>query len=296
MNMEKNGFFRSSILLLKSRKEVIFGISWCATFATIVAGKGIPPLTTSFLSIIGFLMLSLSVYIYNDITDREMDAFSKEEKKKGRPIAHGIVSVKNAKQFVLITGLLGLGIFFIMSRIGFTIGFIYYVLLILYSYPAVHFKRMYIIKNIVTAFSMPTAFLISGATIENTISMTTFFVAFAYYCFNFLVIPALADSLDVEEDLAFNVKTIGNTLSWRQNVILYNLGMLFILSSTLVTYFFFNFHYVAPIMMTGFCILAIVHSLRLINEDISSAAIKLRPFGYSVVILSPIIFALGAAF
>lgn len=294
--MEKKGLFKSSIILFKSRKEVVFALSWTATFATIIAGKGIPPLTKSFLFIIAYVMINLSVYIYNDITDKEMDAYSKEEKKKGRPIAHGIVSVKNATSFVIVTGLLGLSIFFMMSRLVFAIGLTYYVILFLYSHPIVRFKKMYIVKNIVTALSMPTAILAGGVLIENSLSQSISFLAFAYFGLAFLVLPALADSLDIEEDLAFKVKTIGNTLSWKQNLILYDIGMLFILTCTLLAYRLYDIHYISPLIMAGLSISAMAHSLKFINEDVSIASVKLRPVGYAVVIFSPLIFALGAIF
>ena len=209
--MGKNSFLSSSVILIKSRKEVVFSVSWTAAIASIIAGRGFPPITISFLSILAILMINLSVYIYNDIIDRDMDAFSKQDKKKSRPIAHGVVSVTNAKKFIYLTGILGLGFCLMLNTTVFGIGLIYYILLILYSYPSVRFKTMYIIKNLITSLIMPAAFLMSGVAVENKISVNMSFLALAYFILSFSVLPAAADMLDVEEDLAFNIRTIGNT-------------------------------------------------------------------------------------
>ena len=168
--MEKHGFLESSIILFKSRKEIMFSVSWIAALATIIAGRGFPPITISFLSIVSIMMINLSVYIYNDLIDREMDAFSQQEKKKTRPIAHGEVSEINAKRCILLAGLLGLGSCLLLSSTVFTIGLIYYILLFLYSYPGVRFKTKYIIKNLITSLVLPAAFLISGVAVENRLS------------------------------------------------------------------------------------------------------------------------------
>ena len=296
ITMEKKGFFESSILLFKSRKEIIFAVTWTGTLATIIAGKGIPPLTESFLSIIAVMLIVLSVYIYNDVVDREMDAYSEQEKKKGRPIAHGIVSETNAMRFVYLTGLIGLSLCLMLNRVVFSIGFVYYILLFLYSYPSVRFKKMYIIKNLITSLLMPTAFLISGAAVENTLSISMSFLAFAYYILTFLVIPAIADMLDVEEDLAFNVKTLGNTLSWKQNLILYNIGILVLVVSSAISYLLFDISYFVPIITSVVGISLMAYSYKLRNESGLTASYKLRPVSYALILINPLLLALGAAF
>jgi 4-hydroxybenzoate polyprenyltransferase len=294
--MEKNNFLESSILLIKSRKEIAFAITWITTCATIIAGKGIPPIINSFLVIISMLMLCLSVYIYNDITDREMDAFSKQDKKKGRPIAHGVVSVSYAKRFVYVTGLLGLALCFMINRIVFSIGAVYYIVLILYSYPGVRFKKKYVWKNIVTSLTMPAIFLIGGVAIEGKISPIIIFLSFTYYIFGFLVLPAIADSLDIEEDLEFNIKTIGNQLSWRKSVLLFIIGILLLVGSTVTSYLVFNMSYISPLLTTIIGVPVILYSVKLLSESGLTASYKLRPYGYLLVVLTPLIFTLGAVF
>ena len=78
----------------------------------------------------------------------------------------------------------------------------------------------------VSALIMPTAFLIVGSAIEYRISSNMLLLSGTYYLLTVFLQPAIADMLDYEEDLAFNVKTIGNTLSWKQNLVLFNIGIM----------------------------------------------------------------------
>ena len=296
MLMGKNGLFTSSIALIKSRKEVVFAITWTTSFATIIAGKGFPLITKSFLSIMALMMMSLSVYIYNDLVDREMDAYSNQEKKKRRPIANGKVSQNIASKFIIVTGLLGLGLCYMINTTVFVIGATYSIIMYLYSYPLIRFKTVYILKNVVTSIVLPMAFLIGGAAIQNTVSTTMLFLFLTFYVFMFSILPAGADCLDLVEDKAFNVKTIGGTLSWRQNVYLFNFGILIIIAGAAISYIFFNMSYYTPILMTAFGLPVMKYTLGLAKENGETAAYKLRPVGYGFLMLTPLIITLGAVF
>ena len=294
--MVKNGFFTSSIALIKSRKEIAFVVTWTTALATIISGKGIPPITQSFLSIIATFMIVMSVYIYNDVIDREMDAYSEQEKKKTRPIAHGKVSETNAMRFVYLTGLIGLGLSLMLSRIVFNIALTYCFFMFLYSHPSVRFKSRYIIKTIVSCLLLPTAFLIGGAAVENTISTTMLFLAFAWYALSFLVSPSIADMLDAEEDLAFNIKTIGNTLSWKQNLILYNIGIIVLIASSAISFLLYDISFFVPIITSVAGITLMAFSYKLRNENGLTASHKLRPVSSILLMLNPLLLALGAVF
>lgn len=294
--MEKISFFESSLALIKSRKEVILRVMWITTLATIISGKGIPPLTKSLLSILAVMMINLSVYIYNDIIDRKIDAYSYKEEKKGRPIANEKVSVESAMIFVKITGLMGLAMCYMINITVFNIGIIYSAILYLYSYPIVRFKTIYILKNVITSIVLPVGFLIGGVAIENTISTNLLFLFFTYYALMFFVIPAGADCLDLEEDKTFDVKTIGGTLSWRQNVYLFNIGVIIIIASAALSHYLFGMSFISPILMSVFGIPVMFYTLSLSNENGITASYKLGPVGYAFLLLTPLIITLGAIF
>lgn len=294
--MENKGFIESSRILINSRKDILFAVTWTAALSSIISGKGVPPVSESLMSIVAVLMIVLSVYIYNDIVDREMDAYSEQDKKKGRPLAHGLVSINNAMKLVYLSGIIGLGLCFLLGRIVFIIGFTYYSLVFLYSYPKVRFKTKYIIKNLVTSLLMPTAFLISGASVEQRVSQSIFLLASTYYLMTVLLIPSIADMLDYDEDIAFNVKTLGNSLNWTQNLILYNFGIMVLIVGNLMLYYWYGTNVYSTLItcVIGFGLMGYSYKLR--NEQGQEASYKLRPVSYGVILLHPLILAIGAIF
>lgn len=294
--MDKQELITSSLTLMKSRKEVIFGISWTTALATLIAGNGFPSITKSFLSIIAMTLLSLSVYIYNDITDCEMDSYSNQEKKKGRPIAHGKVAVNFAHKFVTITALLGMLVCAYLGSTVLIIGISFFIIFYLYSYPKVRFKKMFVIKNLVTALLMPTAFLIGGVAINGIITGNILFYSLAYFILMFSFAPASADWLDYEEDIAFKIKTIGNTYSWKQNILLFNFGILSISLTSVINYWIWGSHYLSLLLVTGFGLPIMVYSIKLSNENGLTASYKLRPYAYGYLLLTPLFIALGVLF
>lgn len=292
--INNNGFLNSIIILIKSRKEIVFAVTWTAALASIIAGEGFPPIYPTTLAILAVMMLNLSVYIYNDTIDREMDGYSEQEKKKARPIANGKVTVKNAHRFIIASGLIGIIACYLLNLSAFIIGTLYYIVLWMYSYPKIRFKTIYIVKNLVTSLVMPAAFLITGIAVENVIPFSTMFLASSYFILSFALLPAIADMLDYEEDLAFGVKTLGNTLTWKQNLMVFNIGILVIILSGLGAYIMFGMSVLVPIVLTILGVSVMGYSYKLRNESGLTASYKLRPIGYALVMLTPLVLSIGA--
>ncbi|MDD2519293.1 MAG: decaprenyl-phosphate phosphoribosyltransferase [Bacilli bacterium] len=90
-------------------------------------------------SLLGFLSFSLAasiVYIINDICDREKDRL--HEKKKGRPIASGKISVKNAVVFAIVLMLVSIALNYLattkVTQYSYAFIIIYICLNIAYSF------------------------------------------------------------------------------------------------------------------------------------------------------------------
>jgi 4-hydroxybenzoate polyprenyltransferase len=294
--LTENNIIKSFFILFNSRKEIVFAVTWGTSLATLIAGRGFPPIFISLQSIIAVAMLSLSVYVYNDIIDRDMDAYSDKEKKKGRPIAHKRVTIPTAYKFIAFTAILGLGISYIIGITTFIISLIFYIVFFLYSYPKIRFKSMFIIKNIVTSAIIPVSILIGGTAVEGRVSPTILFSAGALYIFTFFVLPAGADCLDLEEDKAFEIKTIGGTLTWKQNLILFDSGIILLTLLTIVAYKQLLFTYYTPLLIGTFGLALLIFTLKLLNEDGKEASYKLRPVGYAYLMLIPLFLAIGIIF
>ena len=292
--MKKKNFIDSSITLIISRKEIVFAVTWTASLASIIAGRGFPPVYLTLLAIFAVMMINLSVYIYNDVIDREMDAYSEQDKKRGRPLAHGEVSEKTALRFVGLTAIVGLAACYLLNLTTFSIGAAYFVILFLYSYPKIRFKTMYIVKNLITSLVMPAALLITVSAIEASISFSTLFIASSYFIMSFALLPAVADMLDYEEDLEFNVKTLGNTLSWKQNLLMFDAGVLVIIGSGIFSYIVLGMNILVPLAFSIIGIPLMLYSYMLRNESGLSASYKLRPLTYVLAMFAPLIFSIGA--
>jgi len=98
-----------------------------------IAGKGFPPLVPTLMILVAAVLVTASVYIYNDLVDADMDSMN--ENKTGRPLANGSVSKASAKLFILVTGVLGLWLSYLVSLPSFALCLSWYVVFFLYSLP-----------------------------------------------------------------------------------------------------------------------------------------------------------------
>lgn len=282
----------SWLRLVKSRLEIVFAVTLITIFSTVTAAKSLPSFSTAFFATTCMVLLSLAVYIYNDIIDRKMDAHSDKEKKKGRPIAHGRVKIRHAKIFIILTTLSGLFISIMLNLTTFIVSLVYLFILFLYSYPKVRFKKMFILKGIVTSLVLPAGVLIAAAAIEGKLSKYMIIISISYFTFLFFALPAGADSLDYEEDKAFNIKTIGNSLSWKANVFLFLLSIFSLVLSSGVLAYYFDFNYFPLIILSLVSIPISIYSLKLANKD-HNAAHKLRPFAYIYLMVAIVAMSFG---
>ena len=93
-------FLNSVKQLFISRISMAFMFSWTAAIGTIIAGRGLPPMVPTLLALGASMCIAVSVYLYNDVVDREMDAASPNKEKQERPIAAGVVPVSHAMNII----------------------------------------------------------------------------------------------------------------------------------------------------------------------------------------------------
>ena len=239
------GFTGDFPRLFKSRLEAIFLWSWSTTIACMIAGRGFPPLVPTLTVILAAVLVTASVYIYNDIIDADMDRLN--ETKTGRPIANGTVSKASAMLFVVLTGLSGLALSYLVSLPTFAICLSWFIVFTLYSIPIVRLKKRFIIKEVTTSSGQIFTALMGGFAVSNAFNLSVIFAGLVFWLFTFLGLPAFADTLDVKEDALFGVKTIGRALNWRRKVQLMGVGVLFMMTVMPLTYAQFGFNVILPI-------------------------------------------------
>jgi 4-hydroxybenzoate polyprenyltransferase len=279
--------------MFKSRTSIVFAYSWSTAFGCLIAGGGFPPMRETILAIFASIFLTLSVYLYNDVIDREMDATSGNVAKKDRPIATGLVSPRIAMFLVLLSGALGLSITYIINLQAFAISLFFFILFSLYSFPYVRFKRMFIIKSLVTSTG-PSLFLIIGGTaVQGYTSFLVLFAAALQMGFMFTMLPGLADSFDLEEDRAFGMKTMAMVLNWRQKVLMMITGIIFVVASTLVSFQWLGLNIITPLLMVGYGLLFMRVTLKVMGSYEENSTRMVRKVAYGYFVLMPLFTLLG---
>ncbi len=283
---------KSTLALIKSRPEAIFIWSWCTLIACLIVGRGYPPLTPTFMAIGSTALLTASAYIYNDLCDAEMDRYNPD--KKTRPLASGEVSKKFATYFIAITGILGLIASFMINSMAFLFSATYYVLYMLYSWPGVRFKKMFLLKEIVTCLGWPLLALVGVYAVTGHFSLPGIFAGIMMGVFSFLGLPALSDSLDETEDEMFEVNTLARSLSWKRRIQFLGTAILIMMVVTTLTYTQLGFNTLLPITVIGSSLILLRFVVPIYNGFDRDKVQKVRTATYIYVIMSQIFIVLGS--
>ena len=243
------GFLQYIPVLLKSRVEAIFLWSWCIATSSLIAGGGFPPLTPTILIIFSMIFVVSSVYLYNDVQDKDMDGFNKI--KKDRPLPSETVPDKEAMKIIYLFGIIGLAIAYYVNITSFLLVSTYYVLYYLYSYPRVRLKMRYLGKEFVLFMGWPICSQIASYAVTNTYSLFTLYVTIMVGFYVITVGPIFGDAVDYQEDKDFGVKSFSTLLGWPRKVQLMLLGVFFNVTMTYFMYFQFKFSILIPVTVTA---------------------------------------------
>jgi len=298
MSESNQSFLNSIKTLFVSRKSMAFIYTWTAAIGALIAGRGLPAMQPTFLAMGASLFITMSVYLYNDVVDREMDAASPTNIKKERPLAGGQVPLSHAMNTVYLFAILGLTLGFFAGRNAFIVCAIYFVLFSLYSYPKIRFKRMFIVKSLVTSTGPSLTMLIAGIAVGGIITTPLLFAAATEMVFMFFVLPGLADSFDLEEDKAFGMKTMAMVMSWTQKVQFMVLSVLIVFSAGIVGFYYLGFNIILPniILPAGISLFSIIMMKEiapLFKGYSEEGARRVRKVAYGFYTFVPVLMALG---
>ena len=242
MNVKRS--LNSARILTRSRLPLIFTWTWGTAVPCLVVGKGFPPLIPTYKAIFSVMLLSMSVYIYNDVIDHKLD--QKNAVKKDRPLVTERVSLTDAMNFVYLTSILGLAIGASLNIRAFSFIMLWYVMLVLYSYPPVHLKTKFMMKelmisvgNVITAVAA--SYAVAGQIVPSAIY--TGGMA-ALLCITSM--PALWDTSDIEADHLQGVKTLAMVMGWRVKMGLLYLGIFLMMAVTQLLYLDLGFNILMP--------------------------------------------------
>lgn len=152
------------------------------------------------LSLLSTFAIVLSVYIYNDITDMEIDIINKLD----RPLARGDLSRQQAVRFVSILGISGLAIAYILDLGFFLFALGYVMLFFVYSFPSIRLKRIFFVNKLTVATGVALTYMMGG-TVYGAIPVPVFLIA-AYGFVAGLSTSMMIDLRDIEGDKMGNIK------------------------------------------------------------------------------------------
>jgi len=197
-----------------------------------------------FLSTCSMMAISLSVYIYNDITDIKIDKINKLD----RPLVTGKASIKDAFELVIFLSLLGHIIALLISLKFFLLILSFFILFFIYSFPKVHLKSKFLLKDLTIAFGTFLSYLIGGSVIGSILTPIILMAIVGFVAS--LSTSIVKDIEDVKGDKVYKVKTLpivwGFTLTVRLAIALVVSGGI----ATIIGYYQLGFNIAFPILAT----------------------------------------------
>lgn len=290
--LKGKNFLKSAAILIHSRAEAIIIWSWNASIACFIVSRGVPPVIPFILTLGGMMFLSLSVYIYNDCIDVEMDKLNSI--KKNRPLPQQKVPESHGLILALIAGFSGLIILFGVNFYSFIFGSIYFLFFTVYSYPKIRLKKYFMVKEVILALGFPLTNLIGMYAVANSFVIDSFFAGSIIGMFAFAAMPAVADSTDIEEDRLAGGKTLAMVLSWKNKILLVIGGALAAFSCIVIAFFAFGFNILLPVLTIGVGMIFIWFMASLLHNFDSELAFKGRKIAGVYVIILQIAFVVGS--
>lgn len=290
---------KSTAVLIRSRLELIFAWTWVTAVSCLIAGRGFPLIKPTLMSIFAMFFISASVYLYNDISDKEMDTLNPT--KKNRPLLSDTVSIKDATKIIYLLGLLGLTITLFINTYSFIFSLLYLFIFSIYSHPKIRTKTMFLGKEFTIFLGWILCSLVGSYAVVGTWQINVLYASLLCAIWSFSTFPIIADAGDIEEDRLYGVKNLSVLLSWKRKVQLLVFGFLFVMTITPLTYVQLGFNMILPI----FTVASSLIFLRLIYPKIvgfenmeyrerTSAYPKIRKLGHIYYFLLAIAFIFGS--
>lgn len=286
-------FLRAIPVLVRSRAEAFFIWSWCTAIACMVVGRGFPPVVPSLMIIGSIFCTAGAVYLYNDVVDAEMDGLNPV--KKNRPMAAGKVKKSVTMAFIVVLAVLGLTLSYLINLPTFIIVAGWMTLFVIYSYPGIRLKKMFIVKEVVTSVGWPLCSMAGSYALTGEFFLPAVFAGMLLGTFTFLGLPALSDAFDEYEDGIYGVKSLARVLNWRRKVQLLGFAVLVMMIVTPLTYVQFGFSVILPISVVGLSLILLRWGIfPIMNQFELATALKARKLTYLYFIVTQVLIVISS--
>ena len=239
--------FSILFLIIKSRTLVYaFALAAMGTFL-ISSGTKIPDLTILIKLVPSVYFLALATYLYNDLTDYEIDKANTRVTSYSSKKANYSQTLYSTVGFFTVSILLA---FLINIQTGVS-SLIFLGLAIVYSHPRIQLKKIFVVKTIVTASGGFIASLMGALAVHN-ISYVGISASLIFFLMYFINGP-LGDISDISGDRKGGRQTIPIVLGVPKTF-----GVIFSTISSMalilvVNYYFFRLHVVGLVLGLAIC-------------------------------------------
>ncbi len=162
--------------------------------SVLIASNGNPALWITGNVVFGIYFVALATYLYNDITDIDLDKFS----AKNRPIAAGKIPKRSATALFIILTSISLALSALVNLQTALVALACVSLAVVYSHPKTHLKDKFPLKTLTTAAGGGLASIIGGFAVGN-LSSNVIFASLLTFIYFFILGP-LGDIDDLKAD------------------------------------------------------------------------------------------------
>lgn len=248
------------VTLIKSRTLVYgFALAAIGTFF-IASGFRIPDFFVIARLTVSVYFLALATYLYNDLTDYDIDKVNKRDNAVNSEKTHYNKILYTTISFFAMSVSLAFSIN-ILTGIG-SLAFLG--LAIAYSHPRFHLKDIFVIKTIVTASGGFIASLMGAFAIQN-ISWLAISSSFAVFLIYFINGP-LNDIRDIQGDRDGGRRTIPIVIGVEKSFMLIMASILSIALILITSYFFMGLNILGMAMGLMVCIYLAMKIKKLTKE------------------------------
>ncbi|HZC48206.1 MAG TPA: UbiA family prenyltransferase [Nitrososphaeraceae archaeon] len=265
-------FFRIFANYMKTRTAPIYCFP-VATLITIILGEqgNIDPYLV-IRTVLGSYFLGLATYVYNDLTDFEVDKIN----KTNRPSVTGKTTKPQLVTIVCIMFGIGFSLTAFINYYTFCISGLFTILGIVYSHPQFKLKDKFPLKTVVTASGAALLSLLGGAAVINT-SAPILYTSFSFFIFYFILSP-LGDIGDIKGDRAVGRRTFPVVIGMKATLLIMFSVPCIIMTMTGLAYAALDMNMLGVYAIISNCLVIIIVTLYMSNRLNDSPAIKsMRP-------------------
>src|SRR5919107_646289 len=204
--------------------------------------------------------LGLAAYVYNDLTDFEVDKIN----KTNRPSVTGKVTKNQLIITVCLMFTIGLCLTASINFYTFGVSIIFTALAIFYSHPKFKLKDKFALKTVITGAGAGLLSLLGGMAMLN-LSLPILYSAFAFFIFYFILSP-LGDIADIKGDRAVGRRTFPIVLGMKPTLMIVLSVPIMIIILTWISYDVLHINILGVFTSITTCIAIIAVILKISNR------------------------------